>query len=147
MLNYLFLYRRVYIWDAIFTVLGWLIPAVEWKHMNWGYAALNENGHSIELRPEDENERFPIQYAHFVGTCNLFHPLRGETNHLIGLGTLNNLEGKTLLEVSSGRGGALSYYSRYLNPHKCIGVDLSEAQVELCNKTYAHDRKLVFYHV
>jgi SAM-dependent methyltransferase len=125
-----FIYKRVYIWDFIYTCLCFAIPNAEWKHMNWGYAALNEDGHSIELRPEDENERFSTQYAHFVGTK---------------LGTLKTLEGKTLLEVSSGRGGALSYYTRYLNPKKCIGTDLSEAQVDFCKKAYAKNPKLSFH--
>eukprot|EP00331_Platyophrya_macrostoma_P003003 CAMPEP_0176408496 /NCGR_PEP_ID=MMETSP0127-20121128/1984_1 /TAXON_ID=938130 /ORGANISM="Platyophrya macrostoma, Strain WH" /LENGTH=339 /DNA_ID=CAMNT_0017787789 /DNA_START=61 /DNA_END=1080 /DNA_ORIENTATION=- len=128
---YFFFYKRVYIWDFNYTVLCWLIPDAGWKHMNWGYAALTENGHTVQLKPEDENERFSTQYSHFVGTV---------------LGSLTSLEGKTLVEISSGRGGALSYYSRYLNPKKCIGIDLSEAQVDFCNKTYAHDPKLVFYH-
>ena len=42
--------------------------------MNWGFAALNENGHTIELKKEDEAERFSIQYSHWVATSkHLFH--------------------------------------------------------------------------
>lgn len=54
--------------SSMICYAGSFLPSSEWKHMNWGYAALNEDGHSIELKPEDENERFSIQYSHFVAT-------------------------------------------------------------------------------
>lgn len=63
------------------------------------------------------------------------------------MGEFQTLEGKTIVEVSSGRGGGLDYLSRYLNPKKCIGIDLSDAQVKFCNKNYSHNNKLVFYQV
>jgi len=107
-----------------------MIPTTEWKHMNWGYAALNLNGLFVKnLDPEDENERFSIQLYHYVSTA---------------MGTWSDLEGKTLVEVSSGRGGGLDYISRYLNPKKCIGVDLSQVQVDYCNKIYGKNKKLSF---
>jgi len=107
-----------------------MIPSTEWKHMNWGYAALNLNGAFVKnLAPEDENERFSIQLYHYMSTA---------------MGTWTNLEGKTLVEVSSGRGGGLDYISRYLNPKKCIGVDLSQVQVDYCNDIYGKNKKLLF---
>ena len=60
------------------------------------------------------------------------------------MGAFKNLEGKTLVEVSSGRGGGLDYITRYLNPKKCIGVDISEVQVKYCNKIYGGNPKLAF---
>ena len=42
--------------------------------MNYGYAVLNEDGKLIEnLKPEDEEERFPIQLYHYMATSNLYH--------------------------------------------------------------------------
>jgi len=63
------------------------------------------------------------------------------------MGTWNNLDSKTLVEVSSGRGGGLDYISRYLNPKKCIGVDLSEVQIDYCQKVYGKNSKLMFVNV
>lgn len=50
-----------------------------------------------------------------------------------------NIEGKSVLEVGSGRGGGSNYIKRYLKPKKIVGVDLSSKAVKLCNKNYAGD--------
>lgn len=98
--------------------------------MNWGYATLSADGVFIRnLAPEDENERFSVQLYHYVATA---------------METWENLEGKTVLEVSSGRGGGLDYISRYLKAEKCIGVDISPVQIEYCKKIYQNNPKLVF---
>jgi len=79
--------------------------------MNWGYASMSPDGIIInDLKTEDENERYSIQLYHHMATA---------------MGTFENLIDMTLMEVSSGRGGGLDYISRYLNPTKCIGVDIS----------------------
>jgi SAM-dependent methyltransferase len=124
------IYRRMFIWEQIYDILCWVLPTTEWKHMNWGYASLTPNGHmEATLKPEDEFERFSVQLYHYVST---------------GMGIFKNLEGKTLLEVSSGRGGGLDYVSRYLSPQKCIGVDISDVQIKYCKNLYAQNQKLVF---
>jgi len=123
-------YRRRFMWEQLYDILCWAIPNTEFKHMNWGYAALTPNGVMIKnLAPEDENDRFSIQLYHYMATA---------------MGTWNNLDSKTLVEVSSGRGGGLDYISRYLNPKKCIGVDLSEVQIDYCQKVYGKNSKLMF---
>jgi len=124
------IYRRRFIWEQLYDILCWLIPSTEWKHMNWGYASLNKDGIMLRhLKQDDENDRYSIQLYHYMSTA---------------MGIWNNLEGKTLMEVSSGRGGGLDYLSRYLNPKKCIGVDISEVQVDYCKKIYQHNQKLDF---
>lgn len=124
------IYRRMFIWEQIYDILCWLIPSTEWKHMNWGYASLSPTGHLVyNLKPEDENERFSIQLYHLMST---------------GMGMFRSLEGQTLLEVSSGRGGGLDYISRYLSPKKCIGVDISEVQIKYCTSIYGGNQKLSF---
>lgn len=47
------------------------------------------------------------------------------------------MEGKTLVEVGSGRGGGLSFLTRELKPEKSIGVDFSHNQVDFCNRRHA----------
>jgi len=124
------IYRRRFVWEQLYDVLCWLIPSTEWKHMNWGYAALNPEGVLIKnLSAEDENERFSIQLYHYMAT---------------GMGTYKDLQGKTLVEVSSGRGGGLDYISRCLDADKCIGVDISQVQIDYCRKIYGHNKKLFF---
>jgi len=119
----------MFIWEQIYDILCWVLPTTEWKHMNWGYASLSPNGHLIPLNSGDESERFSVQLYHYVAT---------------GMGIFQNLEGKTLLEVSSGRGGGLDYISRYLSPKKCIGVDISDVQIEYCRKLYDKNSRLAF---
>jgi len=63
------------------------------------------------------------------------------------MGIYKDLEGKTLMEVSSGRGGGLDYISRYLNPKKAIGVDISQVQVDYCRKIYQNNKNLFFINV
>jgi hypothetical protein len=47
-----------------------MIPSTEWKHMNWGYASMSQDGMIVQnLKPEDENERFSIQLYHYMATC------------------------------------------------------------------------------
>ena len=46
-----------------------------------------------------------------------------------GFNSVKNLNGYTVLEVGSGRGGGLNYVSTYLGAKQCIGVDFSENQV------------------
>jgi len=107
-----------------------MIPNTEWKHMNWGYAPLNKKGILLEnLKPEDENERFSNQLYHYMSTA---------------MGEWQNLDNKTLVEVSSGRGGGLDYITRYLNPKKAYGVDISQVQVDYCRDIYKNNKKLAF---
>jgi len=98
--------------------------------MNWGYASLSPDGVLINnLAHEDENERFSVQLYHYVATA---------------MESWEDLEGKTILEVSSGRGGGLDYISRYLKAERCIGVDISPVQIEYCKKIYQDNPKLAF---
>ena len=65
---------------------------------NLGYAVLNENGHSLlRLRSKDEKDRFSLQLYHHLAT---------------GFGVLNNLFGKTVLDISCGKGGGLRFIQK-----------------------------------
>ena len=87
------------------------------KCMNYGYADTDENLKPIDLKKEDEMERYCL---------NLYHQdVKG-----------NDIEGKELLEVGCGRGGGASYISRYFHPKSYIGLDLSKKAVKFCNDNY-----------
>lgn len=81
--------------------------------LNYGYA----DGDEIELRKEDESNRYCIQlYNHIV----TYVPIR--------------LEGLNVLEVGCGRGGGASYIAKYLNPGSVTGIDLCRKAVEFSRK-------------
>ena len=89
----------------------------EIKCMNYGYADTDENLKPLELKKEDEPERYCLKLYH---------------QNVVG----NELEGKDLLEVGCGRGGGASYISRYFHPKSYIGLDLSKKAVKFCNAHY-----------
>lgn len=100
------------LWHLLIIVWG---SYTSLKFMNYGYADLDGTG--LDLKPEDESERYGAQ---------LYHVAASHTE----------LAGKDVLEVSSGRGGGASYIARYLKPRRYVGVDLSEANIRYCNRYY-----------
>ena len=112
---------RKFVWNSFYNVLCWLFPQAEWKTMNYGYALNTDTGHSIVLSEDEENERFSYQLYHYMATSFKKNA---------------NLQGTTILEVGSGRGGGLAFVMKNLKPDKAIGIDYSNNQVEFCRKTY-----------
>lgn len=82
--------------------------------MNYGYATLEGSGHDLDLRPEDESNRFSAQLYNAV-----VRPA--------------DLRGKDVLEVGSGRGGGASFITRYFFPRRYVGVDLAAKAVAMAN--------------
>lgn len=83
--------------------------------MNYGYAALDASAQA--LAATDEADRHWIQlYNHVAGPIDL--------------------NGRTVLEVGSGRGGGSSFIKRYLKPARMIGVDLSKDAVDLSRERH-----------
>lgn len=98
-----------------------MFPSAEWKTMNYGYAVNTETGYTIYLDAEEEAERYPYQLYHYMAT---------------GFKKIPNLNGLSVLEVGSGRGGGLAYVVKYLKPLSALGVDYSTQQVEFCKRTH-----------
>jgi cyclopropane fatty-acyl-phospholipid synthase-like methyltransferase len=46
------------------------------------------------------------------------------------------MQGKTLVEIGCGRGGGLNYVVQELKPEKTFGIDISEANIQFCKKTF-----------
>lgn len=82
--------------------------------MNYGYSM---DGRGIELHALDEKNRYSVQLYHLVAT---------------GI----DIEGKEVLDVGCGRGGGISYVSRYLSPASTTGVDLNGKAIKFCKKHY-----------
>ncbi len=100
---------------------NWLLSRekqdVHLTFMNYGYAPLDDRPETIELKQEDENERFSAQLYDFA------------VSHA-------DLTDKAVLEVGCGRGGGANYIARYLNPRSYVGLDLSENGIRFCNQFY-----------
>jgi SAM-dependent methyltransferase len=90
-----------------------------WKFMNYGYEPANP-AERPTLLPEDEEDRVCIQlYQHLVETVEM--------------------SGKSVLEVSCGRGGGACYAMRYLKPARYVGLDLSPNNIAFCRNRYSYD--------
>jgi len=84
--------------------------------MNYGYNSLNGEI-KTHLYEADEMNRYCIQlYDRVVRN--------------------NDLKGKNILEVGSGRGGGASYVARYYSPNSYTGLDISSSLIDFCNRHY-----------
>jgi ubiquinone/menaquinone biosynthesis C-methylase UbiE len=95
------------------------IQVTNWRFMNYGFEYLDGEERPV-LQEEDEPDRYCIQLYNqvFNGVC---------------------IEGKKVLEVSSGRGGGSYFIKHYLKPECVTGLDLSQTMVEHCKRTYKED--------
>lgn len=106
---------RPVLWKLFFDILaratggaGW------WRFMNYGYADLGVPAR-LDLRPEDEAERYCIQlYDHLLRRVDL--------------------RGRDLLEVGCGRGGGVAYAARYFRPRRVAGLDIAPAAIGFCRR-------------
>lgn len=103
---------------VIFKLLYWYISTVDKNKevifMNYGYHDEND---TVHLHESDEKNRFSIQ---------LYHRLAKTIN----------LKDKHILEVGCGRGGGISYISRYFSPQRALGIDLNAKAAKFGNKNY-----------
>lgn len=96
--------------------------------MNCGYAADTETGKTIELEPDEENERFSFQLYYYICT---------------GFKSIENYEGKHVVEIGCGRGGGLMFILKHLKPKSALGIDYSRRNLDFCKKNY-NDKDLSF---
>lgn len=122
-------YENSTFWEIFYDTACVLFPSKEVNQINYGYAPLTKDGQLMPLEKRDEAERMSLQLYYRTATC---------------LETRKDLEGLTILEVSSGRGGGIDYISRTFPVKKIIGLDLSSNNIEWCKKTYSANSKLEF---
>ncbi|SDE07771.1 class I SAM-dependent methyltransferase [Auraticoccus monumenti] len=104
---------RQKVWHGCYELMARRIDRPEWAFMNYGFAPLGASTPRT-LEPEDELDRFCIQLYDRTVTADL--------------------TGLDVLEVGCGRGGGVSFLSRYRGPRSTTGVDLSAAAVDLCTR-------------
>ncbi len=95
-------------WRWFYQYLATKLPD-DFSCMNYGYAGATE----VDLDIDDESERYGVQLYHH-------------------LADMAGIEGQDILDVGCGRGGGISYLSRYMRPRTAVGLDLSERGIALC---------------
>ena len=100
-----------------FELLSRSNPSHKSGFINLGYVC----DAAIELKPEDESNRYAIQLYHqlFSAACR---PAK--------------IAGKDIVEVGCGRGGGSDYVARCLRPRRVTGVDLARASIDYCLREY-----------
>ena len=108
--------RRL-IWKYWYEYLARKFQVNEFTFMNYGF--FDESIECLQLEDSDEPNR---------NLLGLYHQL---TEGIL-------FEGKTVLEVGSGRGGGASYIARYFKPGIVMGMDRSKNAISLCRKIHSN---------
>ncbi|MBC8345566.1 MAG: class I SAM-dependent methyltransferase [Candidatus Marinimicrobia bacterium] len=95
-----------------------------WSFMNYGFTPLNGSP-KLELSPEDEQDRLFIQLYDYAASQT-------------------PMEGLSVLEVGSGRGGGASFVTRYHHPSEMTGLDYSQSAIELSRQLHKNVPNLQF---
>lgn len=99
-------------------------PDAQWHFMNYGFDSAYFRAHPLELRRQQDPDRFSIQLYH-----HLLSPLA--------------IAGSTVLEIGCGRGGGVAYIARDLQARRTVGIDLCHESVKIC-RTNHHGRHIAF---
>lgn len=89
--------------------------------LNHGYAEPGHVPNTVELPPELEHHRYPIQLYDLLARCKDWHDKDG-------------------LEVSCGLGGGVMYVDRRYRPRTMTGLDISAASIDTCRRRYGGSR-------
>jgi len=110
--------RRILI-KKMYNSFAKQVQAEDWRFMNFGYAYPEANSSSVQLDTQDQQDQYCFQlYEHLLRQVKILPTTR-------------------VLEVGSGRGGGAFLMHKYFKPSTTIGLDISDAAVELCNRIYA----------
>ncbi|HEX8844716.1 MAG TPA: class I SAM-dependent methyltransferase [Pyrinomonadaceae bacterium] len=111
--------RKAIIWGW-YQALSILDKDAVMPFMNYGYAPVDPKTPALELRPEDQAQRYFIHlYQRVAGAIDLCD--------------------KDVLEVGCGRGGGASFVIRYLGPRSVTGLDFSGRAIAFCRRHYWSD--------
>jgi SAM-dependent methyltransferase len=110
--------RRL-MWRSLFEVLAARFPAEWWTFMNYGY---HDPAMALPtMAPADLENRYAFQLYQRV--------VDGQ-----------DLTGQDVLEIGCGRGGGAASLSRYWEPRRVVGVDVSRRAVEFCRRVHRAER-------
>ncbi len=106
------------LFKAVYDTLNLVLRRADVGFLNYGYAPTDERVEALELPPEIEPDRYPIQ---------LYDKIAGAIA----------LRGLDVLEVGCGRGGGASFVFERHEPRSMVGLDLSESSIDHCTERYA----------
>lgn len=109
---------RRFLWHRWYQYLAG-IEVRDWVFMNYGFEDPQGNTPRLELKPEDERNRYCIQLYHRVASAI-------------------DLKVKTIVEVGCGRGGGSSFVFRYLQPKQMTSIDFSRKAIRFCQAQHKH---------
>jgi len=92
------------------------VPAADWHFMNYGYAP-NDSEKTSDVPTNSHGQQYAMQMYHY-------------------LAAKTTIEGKTVLEVGSGRGGGAKHIASHFKPASYTGMDLAQNAVDLANKLH-----------
>jgi len=101
--------------------------------MNWGFSSGQDNGTFPD--GEDVDDWMPTLEAHAL---QLYHFIAES-----GL-PKDALQSKTVLEVGCGRGRGAAYVARVFKTRRYVGMDLTQANVEIARKAFGSHTGLEF---
>lgn len=99
-----------------YELLAKHIPVSDWQFMNYGYVP-NSTEPALDLPDDPSIQRYPLQMYHY-------------------LASKTNIQGKSVLEVGSGRGGGARHIASTMSPSFYTGMDLAQSAVDLANKIH-----------
>jgi SAM-dependent methyltransferase len=105
---------RKYLAKALYWYVSRVDSRADITFMNYGYSDPKQE---IDLTPEEESNRYPIQLYHHIAK-NI------------------DFRNKALVEIGCGRGGGLFYIVKRWSPTSAIGIDISRAAVRFCNTNF-----------
>jgi len=107
-----------FLWKVWYPLLTRLVKNAPVVFLNYGYAPLDGAAAVPALDARDEPDRPCI---------GLYHRVAGAVP----------LEGRDVLEISSGHGGGASYVMRYLHPRALRGIDRNPRAIEFAQTHHA----------
>tara|TARA_B100001105_G_scaffold180061_1_gene145541 strand:- start:386 stop:1189 length:804 start_codon:yes stop_codon:yes gene_type:complete len=114
-------HKRNKVWEDWYDRLISQMNENYYSFLNYGYLGQKR----IDLSPSDEAVRIFLE---------LYQVTLGKTH----------LNGKRVLDVSSGMGGGASWIARTHNPVSLVGMDISSEAISLCNRQYHDQQNLSF---
>jgi len=108
------------LWNGWHLYVSGVDRDLDLAFFNYGFAELEGHKVRLELREEDEKNRFCIQLYHHVASAV-------------------DLRDRDVLEIGCGRGGGASYVHGYLRPRSTVAMDISKGAIRFCRERYTLD--------
>ncbi|CDW89709.1 UNKNOWN [Stylonychia lemnae] len=108
---------RKLIWKFFYNSFSWYLKNENYfRSHNCGYAILTQTGETLKLvAKQDIKNQYQNQMYHYAA---------------LGIRNLDDLQGKNVLDLATGRGGGLAFLAKYFYPKNAVGIDISSHQIQ-----------------